>query len=232
MKFFNKIVLNIPHSSINGVFINGSGWSYNANLLNSVMKETDWHTDFIFSDTREEVVPFIFNYHRFLVDVERLENDPLENEGRGILYTNVNGHLRDGLDKDKCEQLMNLRKEYLNSISQELTDSTLLIDCHSFNNDVAKDIDICIGFNNDESKPNKEVINGIASIFTSAGYKVAFNKPYSNSITPKSECTYKSIMIEVNKKLYLKNGNEINVDTKYAPKLSDTIKKVYDFVLS
>lgn len=232
MIFFNKIVLNIPHSSINGVFINGSGWSYNANLINSVMKETDWHTDFIFSDTREEVIPFIFNYSRFLVDVERLENDPLEKEGRGILYTNVNGHLRDYLDKDKCEQLMNLRKEYLNSISQELTDSTLLIDCHSFNNDVAKDIDICIGFNNDGSKPNEEVINGIASIFRLAGYKVVFNKPYSNSITPKSECTYKSIMIEVNKKLYLKNGNEINVDTKYAPKLSDTIKKVYDFVLS
>ena len=34
-----------------------------------------------------------------------------------------------------------------------------------------------------------------------------------------------------NKKLYLRNGIEINVDTKYAPKLSSTIKKVYDFVL-
>ena len=39
-------------------------------------------------------------------------------------------------------------------------------------------------------------------------------------------------MIEVNKKIYLRNNNEINVDTLYAPKLSNTIKKVYDFVLS
>ena len=58
---FNKIVLNIPHSSINGVFTNGSGWRYNANLLNSVMRETDWHTDFIFNDEREEVVPLIIH---------------------------------------------------------------------------------------------------------------------------------------------------------------------------
>ena len=233
MSKFNKIVLNIPHSSINGVFTNGSGWGYNANLLNSVMKETDWHTDFIFNDDREEIVPCIFNYSRFLVDVERLENDPLENEGRGIIYSNVNGHQRECLDKNKREELLALRNNFLDSISKELTDTTLLIDCHSFNNEVAKDVDICIGFNDDWSKPDDDIISGIASIFAAAGYKVKFNKPYSNSITPKSDSLYKSIMIEVNKKLYLRNNsNEINVDTIYAPKLSNTIKKVYDFALS
>ena len=127
---------------------------------------------------------------------------------------------------------MALRKDFLDSISRELTDTTLLIDCHSFNNEIAKDVDICIGFNEDWSKPDDNVIIGITSIFAAAGYKVKFNNPYSNSITPKSDSLYKSIMIEVNKKIYLRNNNEINVDTLYAPKLSNTIKKVYDFVLS
>ena len=193
---------------------------------------TVFYSIFIFNDEREEVVPCIFNYSRFLVDVERLEDDPLENEGRGILYSNVDGYQRKYLDRNKCEELLALRKDFLDSISRELTDTTLLIDCHSFNNEIAKDVDICIGFNEDWSKPDDNVIIGITSIFAAAGYKVKFNNPYSNSITPKSDSLYKSIMIEVNKKLYLRNNNEINVDTLYAPKLSNTIKKVYDFVLS
>ncbi len=48
MEKFNKIILNIPHSSFNGIFdTNLSGWQPNANIINQMMKETDWHTDFI-----------------------------------------------------------------------------------------------------------------------------------------------------------------------------------------
>ena len=208
---------------------------YNHNTLRERLRQIAFLNKgikIIFNDEREEVVPCIFNYSRFLVDVERLEDDPLENEGRGILYSNVNGYQRKYLDRNKCEELLALRKDFLDSISRELTDTTLLIDCHSFNNEIAKDVDICIGFNEDWSKPDDNVIIGITSIFAAAGYKVKFNNPYSNSITPKSDSLYKSIMIEVNKKIYLRNNNEINVDTLYAPKLSNTIKKVYDFVLS
>lgn len=232
MEQFNKILLNIPHSSVNGVFSEGSGWDYNANLINAVIKETDWHTDFIFSDTTNpKVLPFIFKYSRFLVDVERLENDPLERQGRGILYTNVNGHHRHKLSSEVHNNLLNLRRNHLEHISKEITEETILIDCHSFNDDISEDVDVCIGYNDDWSKPDDVIINGVRAIFEAAGYNVGINTPYSNSITPKSELSYKSLMIEVNKKTYLKNTCEINTDSNYAPRLSNTIKRVYDFCL-
>ena len=95
---YTKIVLNIPHSSISGIFGDGSGWAYDARLINSAMKETDWHTDFIFSSAdNPNIVPCIFPFSRFLVDVERLDNDDLESEGRGIIYTDVDGCKRGDL---------------------------------------------------------------------------------------------------------------------------------------
>jgi N-formylglutamate amidohydrolase len=64
-------------------------------------------------------------------------------------------------------------------------------------------VDICIGFNDDWSKPDDEVINFIRDTFENEGYRVGINKPYSNSITPRSVYDYKSIMIEVNKNMYM-----------------------------
>lgn len=229
---FNKIVLNIPHSSVNGVFDKESGWRYNAHFINAVMRETDWHTDFIFNIDRPDVVACIFGYSRFLVDVERLDNDPLEKEGRGILYANVNGHQRDSITDEERNRLLSLRSSHLARLSEELTEDSILVDCHSFNEDMARDVDICIGFNDDWSRPDEETIAGIVDIFEKSGYKVALNWPYSNSITPKANFRYKSIMIEVNKKTYLKQGHQINADSLYAPRLSHTIKKVYSFLLS
>lgn len=231
MKKYNKIVLNIPHSSFNGIISDKGGWKPNANLINQAIKDTDWHTDFLFQDnSNKKVVPCVFNYSRYYVDVERLVDDPLEKDGRGILYTDINGHKRTFSDSIK-QSLLFVREKFLNNMCNEITNDTLLIDCHSFNNEVAPNVDICIGFNRDWSKPDEETIDGIIKIFADAGYKVGINTPYGNSITPKEDNGYKSIMIEVNKKLYLRNGIEINIDTIYAPRLSSTIKKVYNFVL-
>lgn len=231
---FDKIVLNIPHSSINGILDKDSGWKMNANLINIMMRETDWHTDFIFNDENNpKVVSCVFPYSRFIVDVERLENDPMEKEGRGIIYTDVHGFKRDYLYAKQTKKLLALRTSHLNGLVENITDNTIVVDCHSFNDDMGSDVDICIGFNEDWSKPSDECINGIVAIFEQAGYKVGINTPYSNSITPSAAPqTFKSIMIEVNKKTYLKNCCEINVDTQYAPKLSKTIKKVYEFLIS
>lgn len=227
---FDNIVLNIPHSSILGLFSKFGGWKHNANLLNKAIKDTDWHTDFIFHSDRDNVHSVVFNWCRYVVDVERLENDPLENEGRGIIYSGDDTFERNVTNK-ATNVLLEMRNRYLNYISRFITEKTLLVDCHSFNNELAPDVDICIGYNEDWSKPEQETIDGIVKIFTDAGYRVAINNPYSNSLTPKAKREYKSIMVEVNKKLYLRNGIEINVDTKYAPKLQNTIKKMYDFVL-
>jgi hypothetical protein len=65
------------------------------------------------------------------------------------------------------------------------------------------DVDICIGYNEDWSKPNKETIELAVNLFEDCGYKVGINEPYSNSETPDCSFTYQSMMLEVNKKAYM-----------------------------
>jgi N-formylglutamate amidohydrolase len=72
-------------------------------------------------------------------------------------------------------------------------------------------VDFCIGFNNDFIE--FEVLEEIKSILVSKGYKVGINNPYSNAIVPNEfygNDSVKSIMIEVNKRTYLKNQNTVD----------------------
>ena len=68
------------------------------------------------------------------------------------------------------------------------------------------DVDICIGYNEDWSKPNKETIELAVNLFEDCGYKVGINEPYSNSETPECPFTYQSMMLEVKKKVYMEDG--------------------------
>lgn len=69
------------------------------------------------------------------------------------------------------------------------------------------DIDICIGYNEDWSKPDKETIELAVNLFEDNGYKVGVNEPYSNSETPDCPFLYQSMMLEVNKKVYMEPGS-------------------------
>lgn len=68
------------------------------------------------------------------------------------------------------------------------------------------DVDICIGYNENWSKPSKDTIELAVNLFEDCGYKVGINEPYSNSETPDCPFTYQSMMLEVNKKVYLEDG--------------------------
>ena len=196
---FKKIILSVPHSSIENYY---DGWSGGITLFDDVKQLTDWHTDFIFSSANKNVIMHRFPYSRFYIDVERLENDALEKNGTGIIYSKINGHVRSVSD-DKKEELLNARKKYLDNIAKELTEDTILIDCHSFSSNISPDVDVCIGFNDDESCPDDETIDAVTECFTRRGYSVSLNQPYSNSLTPKTPINYKSIMLEINKSTYM-----------------------------
>lgn len=81
-----------------------------------------------------------------------------------------------------------------------------MLDCHSFPSELS-DIDICIGYNEDWSKPDKETIELAVNLFEDNGYKVGVNEPYSNSETPDCPFLYQSMMLEVNKKVYMEPGS-------------------------
>ena len=71
-----NIVLNIPHTSINGVFDpKYGGWPHNQYFINNCLnKWTDWYTDFLFAPLSEQkdVSTVVFPYSRFVCDAERL----------------------------------------------------------------------------------------------------------------------------------------------------------------
>ena len=77
---YNRIVLNEPHASIEGLYDERlSFWNVDEKFVNDiVLKWTDWHTDYLFYGYRKENIRTVrFPYSRFIVDAERLWNDPL-----------------------------------------------------------------------------------------------------------------------------------------------------------
>jgi N-formylglutamate amidohydrolase len=117
------------------------------------------------------------------------------------------------------------------SMSGEL----LLIDCHSFSSlpnmlcSNPPDIDICIGYNDDETHPIEVAIGNIVQYFKSLGYKVGINKPFSNSKTFNVPVEYHTVMIEVNKRLYMNEQTLEKSDSFY--KLKHDIQSLYDVLL-
>ena len=207
-----NIILNIPHSSINGVFDdNIGGWEKNPFFINDCVHElTDWYTDFLFKTQNPMVKSVVFPYSRFVCDVERLENDEMESQGQGIIYTHYKGYERGEVNE---KLLFELREKHHNELVKDIKENDVIIDCHSFTSKL-HNCDICIGFNNDFSY-DKDIVDIIINEFTKSSYSVAVNEPFSNSITPKTDVNYKSIMIEVNKKVYM---NETTLKLNYNPR--------------
>jgi N-formylglutamate amidohydrolase len=109
-----------------------------------------------------------------------------------------------------------------------LNEHSLLIDCHSFPSDLSE-FDICIGFNDDWSRPSDFIIDLVVEFFKKKGYKVSINSPYSNAIAPETNFVYNSIMIEINKKVYL---NEQSLElTDNANILREQLSKLYRILL-
>lgn len=199
-----NIVLNVPHSSINGIFDDNIGkWPDNPYFINDcVRKHTDWWTDMLFTVRDEDnVTKVVFPYSRFVCDAELLEDDTLEKNGQGIIYTHFSVFDRGALSDKAKAFLLGAWKAHQEELKSHLNENSVLIDCHSFSSDLGN-TDICIGFNGDWSF-DKRLVDDVAAIFKSFGYSVAFNAPYSNSMAPKTDFEYSSFLIGVNKRIYM-----------------------------
>lgn len=200
-RWYDNIVLNIPHASIDG--LGTTIWDNKEAILSEVRRWTDWFTDYIFiPETREGIKVITADYSRFVVDVKRLSDDPLEKDGRGVIYTEFNNAHRFIEEKERLD-LVSYYYSYINRLKELINEHSLLIDCHSFPSDIS-DVDICIGYNDDDwSKPTEFVIELVTKFFNSHGYKVGINSPYADSVSPTTGFVYSSIMIDVNKRIYL-----------------------------
>lgn len=185
-----RIVLHIPHAS--PVFPFGlSSWDEGINF--EVTRWTDWYTDWLFASSGRldsRIIPVAYPFSRFFCDVERLENDPLEKIGQGIVYTRFESLKRTVSDGEK-QFALNSFHEHRQRLVQALSPGTLLVDCHSFPADLSE--------------------TRIISHFRSKGYSVGVNEPYSNSISPEAVFQYSSLMIEINKQAYLIGDQELYI---------------------
>lgn len=222
---YSKIVLAIPHATR----VITTAWSDPEKIQQDADRWTDWDTDVMFFVEHPRIEVVIGSISRFDCDLERLMDDPLETEGRGILYTRSHSGAVRELDPKTRERLTAEWFAYRAKLSQAIAESTLLIDCHSFPSDIARDIDICIGVNDDARRPEEETIAMVVDHFTSLGYRTRVNEPYSNSITPESSISYHSLMIELNKQLYWNEVALRRIDR--AADVCEDLKLLYERLL-
>ena len=228
MERIERVVLHIPHSS--PVFPMGYGrWSQGIEEHN--VRWTDWYTDWIFCQAAsgdDRIIPVQFPFSRFFCDVERLEQDLLESFGQGIIYTDYDECHRRIEDNERRYLLDEFYYPFMERLRAYLCPSSFLLDCHSFPSDLS-DIDVCIGYNDDWSRPEDEILFQTEAVFKDLGFKTGLNHPYSNSLSPKMPFAYQSMMIELNKKTYLNDVGELDCDKM--ERVLIAIRNVYALIL-
>jgi len=163
---------------------------------------------------------------RLVVDVERFADDGKEKMaevGMGVIYTKTadNQPLRKEPTISERNQLLSeyyyphheaLEKEVEEVLKKY--DHCIIIDCHTFpskplpyeQNQSPDRPDICIG--TDNCHTSERLKNSFLVAFKEAGYKVALNEPYAGALVPykfyaAKEARVQSVMVEVNRKLYM-----------------------------
>jgi N-formylglutamate amidohydrolase len=219
-----EIILHIPHSS--DIIPNVVGYTLSSSEIRKELDlVTDWYLDDLFDveNTQKIITPF----SRLFCDVERFEDDRKEHmskHGQGFFYTKTTDEkdlrkkdetLKRYVKKDYYKKHHNQFFRMVDDILKE-NKECLIIDCHSFskgclvNNKEFGDIDICIGA--DDYHTPKKLSNLLKSKFEALGYKTEINLPFSGAIVPieyyNKNKKVKSVMIEVNKKLYIDGQKE------------------------
>ena len=229
LKYYDNLVLHIPHAGISG--LDSTCWSDKLSLLNEIRRWTDWYTDVIFvpDDVASlKIQSIIAGHSRFVLDMERLINDPLEKEGQGIIYTSFSGVHRE-VDVEEKKRLMIRYTAHQEELKSLLNEHSLLIDCHSFPSELS-DVDVCIGVNDDWSRPSDFVIGIVKEGFDRQGYKVRVNEPYSNSIAPVTNFIYSSLMIELNKRIFM-NEDTLEI-TSGAKLVRNVLRQIYGILIN
>ena len=214
-------IFHIPHSRT--VIPDYTGF-ISSKIDHEIKLLTDFATEDIFQVPSVESI--IFPYSRVFCDVERLpdEQEEMFSKGRGFFYTNTDSGelLRTdvrGIKQKVHDLYYQPHHEKLTSlVEKKLSKHGLatIVDCHSFadepfESNLIQDSqrpDICIGTDNFHT-PQK-LVSSIKNKCLKFGYSCEINSPYSGTIVPlkfyKSNNKVQSIMIEINRKLYMDNG--------------------------
>lgn len=234
------LIIHVPHSSevIPSVIRNQFVLS-DKELNFELNRMTDAFTDDLFCTGLNDKYKVIFPISRLVVDPERFIDDdmePMAQKGLGVVYTHTSEgkRLRLSLDQNERESLINKyykphHKMMAQLIDDQITiyDKCLIIDCHSFpskpltfeENQSTDRPDICVG--TDDYHTPLLLVDLCSNLFKENGYITDINLPFSGSFVPgrfyHMNRKVKSIMIEINRKLYMdetsgkKNDNYQNI---------------------
>ncbi|NOQ30704.1 MAG: hypothetical protein GQ570_06240 [Helicobacteraceae bacterium] len=230
----NKYVLHIPHAGlkipkeyIDDYFLTPK------ELQHNVEQYADNKSHKLYGELVEKYDSVINPYSRLFMDPERFFDD--ENESMqlkhalGWFYENAileKKPLRSTKNKDKIARYYHEHhKKLLDLVEEKLEEfgECVIIDCHTFSNERYwfhdKEVElpnVCIGF--DEFHKDKELVSALIKKFSDEALSI--NTPYAGSIVPNKfylkDKRVKSVMIEINKKLYLEDDN-VTVKNQFIP---------------
>jgi N-formylglutamate deformylase len=206
------MIIHIPHSSV----ALPESDTYVIDPTDEINRVTDWYTDVLFE--HDQFDRLVFPYSRVYCDVERFENDPLDERGNGIYYTKcLDGRDLRREDEDEKSKVIKLYKdhhlEFTNIVNQYISyfEKITIVDAHSYSDEQArymgknKTPDFCIGC--DDFHTPKKMVDWIINHIKINGFTYEINDPFEGTIVPtffyQKNKNVQSIMIEVNKRLYL-----------------------------
>lgn len=237
-----NVIVHIPHASVEVPKV------FKERLIideDEFEKENVFEADYLvdtFKPKNQIVVSS--KYSRMFCDVERFkENEEMEKYGMGLEYqkdSNGNCFVKiDDVLKECCYKHYDNHHNLLNEIVSNCIKkygTCIIIDLHSFSDEYVYKLfakrncpDICIGFN--EGDYDSNIIELVSKLFVDNGYTVNFNYPYSGTIIPsdylgKKNTGITSIMIEINKRVYL-NNDYTKLDKVKCKNIKECMDKVY-----
>lgn len=226
-----EIIKHIPHASLEfpPSYKDGRGLSkmiaFGKNYEINNFKMTDLFVDRLF-----EWIPGVEvkgKYTRLYCDVEKYRDnnlEPMSKYGQGYVYTisfdgeKMHRHFKyNGVDPDSgIDDYYEEHHKVLTTEVRKVLEKkkkALILDLHSYSDEQAIRIekeppfpDVCIGLN--EGFKNKKMLDAIIRRIEEKGLSYKINYPYSGSIIPNGLKKWElknveSIMIEVNKRIYL-----------------------------
>jgi len=209
----NNIILHIPHSSkiIPENYLHE--YTDKKELEETILKLTDTYSNELFDIDSPHCTKVVFPFSRVFCDVERFndEKEKMLRYGQGVIYTHgINGKtFREPSENSVSDIIKNYYEKHKLEVSEKIKQlkDVVLIDCHSFSNEIYKctpfnctDLpDICVGYNPADHK-SQNLSLFISDYLDKLGYKISVNYPYHGSYQIDNII---SVMIEINKKLYL-----------------------------
>ena len=233
------IIFHIPHSSLK---IPNIFWSICTKDKEYIKESNMFLCDYLINDlVSQDSHKIVFKYSRLFCDVEKYLDDSKEimsKKGMGAIYTNdCDNKITIPNKRYKRRIIKSYYIKHHNKIDKSVSkilkkyNKCIIIDLHSFSDAMTEKFfnsnnnpDICIGTN--DIFTNKEILDFTINHFKKYGYTVEINKPYSGTIIPnkyinKTNTNLISIMIEINKRIYLNSKYDFN-------KLKKCINDYYD----